>query len=107
MTYIDDNFGHWDICDEDDRAFYFQVQAESIWKRCVGCGALKKLRPEYYICDGCATKVEHGIDLEDPPIPDEIVDLELQVRRTEQKVEDEISRRTTMDEDGCYEQWED
>ena len=96
MTYIDDNFGHWDeerMEDPDAIAFYHQVQRESIWKRCVGCGVLRKLRPEYHICDGCATKIEYGMDLEDPPIPDEEVDLELQVRRATQKVEDAIRRR--------------
>ncbi len=110
MTHYDDNFGHWEMRDEDDVAFYNQVQAESIWKRCTGCGGLFKLRPQYGICNSCATMTEQGWDLDSPEIPDEEVDLELQVRRAEQKVEDEIRKRekiSTMDEDGYYEQWED
>lgn len=112
MTYIDDNFGQWNeerMEDPDAIAFYHQVQAESVWKRCQGCGLLKKLRPQYGICDRCANKIEQGVDLQDPEILDEKVDLELQVRRAEQKVEDEIRRREEIahKETEGDEQWED
>ena len=52
--YYDDNFGHWEIEDEDDIAFYEQVQRESVWKKCEQCGKKVKLRPDYSICNGCA-----------------------------------------------------
>ena len=93
MTYTDDNFGHWDMEDPDSIEFYHQVQAESTWKRCEGCGELVKLRPQYGFCNDCATKMEQGWDMDTPDPIDEAVDLELQVRRAEQKVEDEIRKR--------------
>ena len=62
-TYIDDNFGTWDIRDEEDIEFYKQVQAESILKTCDGCGRQVRLRPDYGYCNSCATKIEHGYDL--------------------------------------------
>ncbi len=110
MTYIDDNFGHWDeerMEDPDAVAFYHQVQRESVWKRCQGCGCIKKLRPEYGICDSCATLLEQGVDIDPPEIPDEEVDMELQLRRAEQEVLDEISKRKQAEEQSCYEQYED
>lgn len=100
MTYIDDNFGHWNeerMEDPDAIAFYHQVQRESVWKRCQGCGCLKKLRPQYGICDSCATLVEQGVDIDPPEIPDEEVDLELQLRQAQQKVEDTILRREEIE----------
>ncbi len=96
MTYIDDNFGHWDeerMEDPDAIAFYHQVQRESVWKRCVGCGGLFKLRPQYGTCNICITKMKYGMEMENPDIPDEEVDMELQVRRAQQGVEDAIRRR--------------
>lgn len=62
-TYIDDNFGHYDIDSDDDIEFYFQVQRESIMKECHGCGRQVKLRPEYAYCNSCADKIEHGWDI--------------------------------------------
>lgn len=62
-TYFDDNFGHWDIQDEDDIDFYHQVQRESVEKTCKGCGRRVKLRPEYAYCNNCATILERGGDL--------------------------------------------
>jgi hypothetical protein len=63
MTHYDDNFGHWDIRDEYDLEWYRQVQRESVWKKCQGCGRRVKLRPDYGYCDTCATKREHGYDI--------------------------------------------
>ena len=61
-TYYDDNFGHWDIEDEDDLEFYHQVQEESVEKECQGCGGIFKLRPDYGYCNSCADKRERGWD---------------------------------------------
>jgi len=62
MTYIDDNFGEWDIRDQDDLDFYHSVQAESVWKTCGDCGSRVKLRPHYGICNSCADRAERGMD---------------------------------------------
>jgi rRNA maturation endonuclease Nob1 len=62
-VYYDDNFGHWDMRDEDDFEFYRQVQRESVWKVCEGCGRRVKLRPDYGYCNSCADKRERGYDI--------------------------------------------
>jgi rRNA maturation endonuclease Nob1 len=59
MSYYDDNFGHYEIQDEEDIAFYHQVQRESVRKRCVMCGRMVRLRPDYDKCNSCADKLEH------------------------------------------------
>lgn len=61
-TYHDDNFGCYDIRDEDDLDFYNQVQRESVKKYCRGCGRAVRLRPDYAICNSCAEKAERGMD---------------------------------------------
>jgi hypothetical protein len=63
-SYYDDNFGHYEIEDEDDVEFYHQVQRESVTKKCQGCGRKVKLRPDYAYCTSCADKRECGYDLE-------------------------------------------
>ena len=62
-TYVDDNFGMYEIRDEDDIKFYHQVQNESVWKICEGCQRKVKLRPSYGICNSCADLLERGYDL--------------------------------------------
>ena len=99
MTYYDDNFGHWDMEDPDSREFYDQVQAESVYKRCQGCGAIVRLRPDYITCNSCMDTLEQCGDLEYPEILDPKVDLELQLRITEDKVEREINRKKTIAEE--------
>jgi hypothetical protein len=59
-TYVDDNFGTWDIEDQEDIEFYHRVQKESRRKKCKGCGKMARLRPEYVICNECAEKMERG-----------------------------------------------
>jgi hypothetical protein len=63
-TYYDDNFGHYEINDETDVAFYHQVQKESRLKKCQGCGRKVRLRPDYAYCNSCATILERGGDLD-------------------------------------------
>jgi hypothetical protein len=62
-TYYDDNFGHYDADSDEDVAFYHQVQAESVYKICDGCGRKVKLRPEYFICYACHETMEREGDL--------------------------------------------
>lgn len=62
-TYFDDNFGHWDIRDEDDVDFYREVQSRSVEKKCAGCGRTVKIMPHYDYCDSCATRREQGRDI--------------------------------------------
>ena len=61
-SYYDDNFGCWEINDEDDIAFYHQVQRESRLRKCHSCGRLVRLRPDYAICNRCMEFHELGGD---------------------------------------------
>jgi rRNA maturation endonuclease Nob1 len=62
-SYYDDNFGTYDIRDDEDVEFYHRVQRESVWKICNDCGRRVKLRRDYGICNSCADKLERGYDL--------------------------------------------
>jgi len=63
-TFYDDNFGHYEIEDEDDVAFYFEMQRESVEKEWKGCGRMVRIKPDYALCNSCADKVERGYDLD-------------------------------------------
>jgi hypothetical protein len=63
MAHYDDNFGHWDIEDDDDLEHYRRTQATNVEKKCAGCRRTVMLQPQYGYCDSCATKREHGIDI--------------------------------------------
>jgi hypothetical protein len=67
--YYDDNFGEYEIRDEEDIEFYHQMQRESVDKQCQGCGRTVRIRPDYAYCNSCATIIERGGDL--PGIPEE------------------------------------
>ena len=60
--YYDDNFGEYDIQDEEDIEFYHRVQNESVEKVCECCGRTVRLRPDYGICNSCAEILERGGD---------------------------------------------
>jgi hypothetical protein len=62
-SYYDDNFGFYDIQDEDDIAFYHEMQRISVRKKCQGCGRMVKIKPDYAYCNSCATRLEQGGDL--------------------------------------------
>jgi hypothetical protein len=62
-SYYDDNFGHYDIEDEDDVEFYHEMQRTSVEKRCAGCGRMVRIQPQYAYCNSCADKIERGMDL--------------------------------------------
>lgn len=62
-TYIDDNFGVYDIDCEEDVEFYHRVQEESVEKICRGCERRVLLRPDYGYCSSCADRRERGEDL--------------------------------------------
>jgi rRNA maturation endonuclease Nob1 len=61
-SYYDDNYGWYDIQDEEDIAFYHRTQAQSVEKKCQGCGRTVRIKPEYGYCNSCADKIERGID---------------------------------------------
>jgi hypothetical protein len=63
-SYYDDNYGHYDIQDQDDVDFYFQTQKQSVRKKCQGCGRMVRIKPDYAYCNSCADKLERGGDLE-------------------------------------------
>lgn len=62
-SYYDDNFGHWDIEDEEDLEFYRRLQETNVEKECAGCGRTVRIQPHYDVCDSCATKREFGMDI--------------------------------------------
>lgn len=61
-TYIDSNFGTYDIRDPEDVDFYHDVQRRSVTKICEGCHQKVRILPDYAYCDSCATKREKGWD---------------------------------------------
>lgn len=62
MSFYDDNFGHWNMDDDDDLEFYNQVQRQSVSKKCEGCGRTVRILPHYAYCNSCADKIERGME---------------------------------------------
>ena len=62
-TYVDDNFGTYDIQSEEDVEFYHEMQKRSVRKKCQGCGRMVKIKPDYAYCNRCADTLERGGDL--------------------------------------------
>jgi Zn finger protein HypA/HybF involved in hydrogenase expression len=62
-SYYDDNFGHWDIDDEDDVEFYREIQETNVEKKCEGCGRMVRIQPQYAYCNSCADKRERGEEI--------------------------------------------
>lgn len=62
-SYYDDNYGEYDIQDEDDIAFYRERQRTNVRKKCKGCGRMVSIQPDYAYCNSCATKIENGLDV--------------------------------------------
>lgn len=62
-TYVDDNYGTYEIESDEDVEFYRDVQRRSVRKKCQGCGRMVKILPEYAYCDNCASRRERGEDL--------------------------------------------
>jgi hypothetical protein len=63
--YYDDNFGRWDMDDdqEEQQVFYRKVQDESIWKVCSMCDEDVKILPQYDKCNSCMDKLERGYQI--------------------------------------------
>jgi hypothetical protein len=59
-TYVDDNFGVYEIRDGDDVQFYFAMQRKSVLKTCVDCGRKVRISPDYECCNSCADARERG-----------------------------------------------
>ena len=64
-NYYDDNFGCWDVDDdqEEQQAFYRKVQDESILKVCSMCDEDVKILPQYDKCNSCMDKLERGYQI--------------------------------------------
>lgn len=62
MSYYDDNFGEYEIRDEEDIRFYHRMQRQSVKKKCSICGKTVKIKPEYDKCNRCASILERGGD---------------------------------------------
>lgn len=63
MLYYDDNYGAYDIQDEEDIAFYHETQRKSVSKKCKGCGRMVRIKPDYAYCNSCADAIERGEDV--------------------------------------------
>ena len=59
-SYYDDNFGHWEINDEEDVEFYHKMQQESELKTCADCERKVFISYRYSICNTCADRRERG-----------------------------------------------
>lgn len=59
-SYYDDNYGFYQIEDQDDIDFYHQTQKDSVRKKCRDCGRMVKIRRDYAICNSCAERRERG-----------------------------------------------
>lgn len=59
-TLVDDNFGVWDVRDEDDVEFYKEVSRRSVEKVCSMCGRTVRIMPQYDKCNSCADALEGG-----------------------------------------------
>ena len=62
-SYYDDNYGRYQIEDQEDIEFYHRTQRKSVAKRCQGCGRMVRIKPEYAYCNRCTEKLERGMDL--------------------------------------------
>ena len=60
MSYYDDNFGHYEINDEEDVEFYNQMQSTNVRKCCKRCGEMVSIQPRYAICNSCCEAEERG-----------------------------------------------
>lgn len=85
MTMFDDNFGAYEIRDEDDVEFYWEMQRSNVEKKCRGCGRLVRIQPNYAYCNTCADKLERGLDLD--YIGDEPDETELTEDEREEQAE--------------------
>ena len=56
--FYDENYGWYEIEDQDDIDFYFETQQQSVEKVCVDCGRTVKIKPEYECCNSCAERRE-------------------------------------------------
>ncbi len=63
MVY-DYNFGAYEIRDPEDLEFFREVQAQSVEKKCEGCGRKVSILPEHAYCNRCANLIEQRFDLE-------------------------------------------
>jgi hypothetical protein len=61
--YYDDNFGWYEIEDQEDLDFYMANQLSSVNTKCKGCGRTVRLLPEYIYCNSCTQIVERGGEL--------------------------------------------
>ena len=47
MNYYDDNFGVFEIEDEEDLAVYRRIQSSNVEKQCQGCDRTVSIQPHY------------------------------------------------------------
>lgn len=65
-TYYSDDYGHWEGMEpghpdyEDNQRFYRQRARTARRKKCVDCGQMVRIQPEYECCSPCADRRERG-----------------------------------------------
>jgi hypothetical protein len=57
---VDDNYGTYEVRGQEDVDFYFATQRASVLKKCVDCGRMVRIKPEYKCCSPCADARERG-----------------------------------------------
>jgi hypothetical protein len=59
-SYYDDNYGFYDVESDDDVAFYFETQRQSVNKKCEGCGRKVRIKPDYAYCNSLRNETGAG-----------------------------------------------
>jgi hypothetical protein len=60
MLVYEDNFGFWDTCGPDERAFFDYVQRRSVLTACERCERSVRLIPPKTLCASCVSALEYG-----------------------------------------------
>jgi hypothetical protein len=60
MLVYEDNFGFWDIGGAEERAFFHNIQRQSVLIACERCESPVRLIPPKEVCASCVSALEYG-----------------------------------------------
>ena len=60
MLVYDDNYGFWDMRNEEERIFFDHVQRQSVLTTCERCERPVRLVPPKALCACCVSALEYG-----------------------------------------------